>query len=489
MQPTDVGSPLLRNAEYSGTADNLNWRKRERSRRLSLLARSSELLSWKKRAQNDLGQDSGMEIDQEEEMRTSIPSGQKATGKTPSRSQALAQHASHIRMALFGSPSSPKLTQGSQHTGNAAVGQAPLDQNQSFGHSNPLFESNNAGHAQHFRHLAGPSQTQSGRKNPDPPDPSSAGRAPGRAQAPADSKPSYAAATNARGPGSAQYPQGGSGPSTRYQLKDEERREVAETLNLIPQPEERTDPKKVLVHHLSEEAAARFNHVRKDLEETAVDLETVVAAKAEAAKAEAEKAKKDPSKNGGAKQPNPGTGKDPLKNPAPPQTGAANDNLYNVLMTEAEEDNSQSEEETARTETAIPTQQAVTSNPTDIGLPIEYEEGMDVSVLQKRGAEIPADKSTGRSGQSKKKKNEKKSTKQNKSGTDPKTPTAGSEEEDAEAEFNEGNQKTAPLMGKNWSSEGEEEDTAVQDSQTSTSSSSKRRQGSKPKTAGQYLNK
>ncbi|KAL3696687.1 hypothetical protein R1sor_010763 [Riccia sorocarpa] len=53
-------------------------------------------------------------------------------------------------------------------------------------------------------------------------------------------RPSYAAATN--GPTSAH--QRRTDPAADYKMGDNERREIAETLNLMPQPTERTDPKK-----------------------------------------------------------------------------------------------------------------------------------------------------------------------------------------------------------------------------------------------------
>ncbi|KAL3691400.1 hypothetical protein R1sor_005051 [Riccia sorocarpa] len=455
MEPLDQGPPLLSSEEYTRDGAILNWRKREPTRRLSLLARSSELSSWTKRTRNDSGQDLGMEIEQEDQQRILASSGQKTAGRSPNRSQALAQHASNIRMALFGSPSSPKATQGSQFTDQAAAGSWPTDPDHSLGHSNPLFEAATVNHTQHFPPLAGPGVTTVGKGRSEPPDPKlkatssdpalgaadkhggtgtggnansgSLNQQPGAVDPGGTSRPSYAAAANARGARSAHHQQGGTDPSRVFQLKDEDRREVAETLNMMPQPEERTDPKKVLIHHLSDEAAAKFNYIRKDLEDTAVVVNTGVTnpmrdtvlkwahdhftikhrVHIRRLKAEVEKVKlssgKDKEKQG---RNNNSSSVSPISEAAKQKDPNVvnNSNPYNILGTEALEDNPMSEDDSANAEAAQGVHQEATSKLSNIDIPVEYEEGMDVSVLQKRGAEIPAAKATRSGSQSKKNK-------------------------------------------------------------------------------------
>ncbi|KAL3679798.1 hypothetical protein R1sor_022754 [Riccia sorocarpa] len=244
-------------------------RKRGASRRLSILTRSGEFLGWSKRQKGDELEEGDMDKDTNITFRD--PDIQMQTPRN-ARGQKLASYASNIRMALFGTPSSPGPTQPTQPARQGSSRQSMPDLNSTMEHSNPLFDDHPDLPAAAFPPLSplvgtAPVQRQSiatsAQPTPaaqetgdphhsqlpsptahsippevnegikDPPDPN-AGRP----------KKSYAAATNNTARPSADPQYQGQNSTANTPLNDEQRKEVVEALNIMPQPEERTDPTK-----------------------------------------------------------------------------------------------------------------------------------------------------------------------------------------------------------------------------------------------------
>ncbi|KAL3686929.1 hypothetical protein R1sor_013238 [Riccia sorocarpa] len=220
-----------------------------------------------------------------------------ATPSNTSRRKSLAAGitmASNIRMALFGSPSSPASTQHTTQTEDpeqrpsTKLSRVDLQPSTDLDGTSPMeqmrYPDKEAQGSPLARSSSSASKEETGRQSPSigrqsgtdrNVDPKHTADPPGDVAKekgqPSRSDPdlqkqkampaSYAEAIKGK-TAQASYAM----PATVINLDDKQRKEVAETLNLMPQPIERTAPQKLLTHQLSEEAAFHLRATTRDLQ-------------------------------------------------------------------------------------------------------------------------------------------------------------------------------------------------------------------------------